>query len=83
MLKSKFRTGLLAIFMLTGLGLTIWAMCINPPVNLDHVVMGNIDDALVEKAIDTGNESLIESYSAETPDDFFAVIQENGDDMPD
>lgn len=76
MLKQRLFAFILGIFMLTGSAVTIRAMQVNPPANLDHVVMGNIDGGLVEIAVQTNDEELVSSYPAETPANFFAVTAE-------
>ena len=73
MLKQKLFTIIIGIFMLTGSLFTIGAMQVNPPANLDHVVMGNIDGDLVEIAVQTNDEELVSSYQAESPANFFAI----------
>ena len=76
MFKQKLFTAFLTIFIFAGSASTIWAMQVNPPNNLDHVVMGNIDGDLVEVAVQTDNEELVSAYPAENPN-FFAITPDN------
>ncbi|MGB1251465.1 MAG: hypothetical protein ACPG8W_12670 [Candidatus Promineifilaceae bacterium] len=75
-LWQRLFSGFMTAFMLIGSVATIGAMRVNPPANLDQIVLGNIDEDLVELAVETNNEALITEAIVEPSANFFAITSD-------
>lgn len=76
MKKINLLTVFIAVFITIGSIATLQAMRVNPPENLELVMMGQIDGDLVELAIDTNDETLITQHPTNPHTSFFEIIDE-------
>ena len=54
-------TILMSLFMLGGSVATVQALQVNPPENLEAVVLGNVNPRTVNTAVRTNDDSLLEA----------------------
>lgn len=79
-LGQRLYLGLMTILMIGIASAIVSAMQVNPPTYLDEVVRGVVSDDVVETAVVTDDDSMLQAALSNRPFGYFAIMAEEGDD---